>query len=108
MTDDELDVDYCPSSSTRSQGKKKRRANCVPSVGSVGPARRVKLSEIISGTVRTPPTHCESSGDDYEPPTISASRTLESRYSIFFLVVRQQRFMDICLLCLFNIPSSHI
>ena len=32
-----------------------------------------------------PPTLRDSSGNEYEPPVISASKTLESRYSFFFL-----------------------
>ena len=85
VSDDETDDDYRPSGSTQSQGKKKRRASRVPSVGSVGPSRRVKLADIISGSMPVPPTLRDSSGNEYEPPVISASKTLESRYSFFFL-----------------------
>ena len=75
------DEDYVPSSRTRSQLKKKRRASRVLSTGSVQPARRVRL------TVPRPPTLQDSHGRDYAPPVISASRTLESRYSICLLAI---------------------
>ena len=82
MSDDGQDEDYVPSSRTRSLLKKKRRASRVLSTGSVQPARRVRLADVIPGNVPRPPTLQDSHGEDFEPPIISASRTLESRYSL--------------------------
>ena len=87
MSDAGQDEDYVPSSRKRSQLKKKRRASRVLSTGSVQPARRVRLADIVSGTVPRPPTLQDSHGRDYAPPVISASRTLESRYSICLLAI---------------------
>ena len=57
------------------------------STSCVRSAKRVRLADLVAGVIRKPPTLVGSSGEDYEPPTISASRTLESRYSSIFLVV---------------------
>ena len=59
----------------------------MPSVGSVGPARRVRLADILPGAIPDHPTLRDSSGDEYDSLTVSASRTLESKYFIVFLVI---------------------
>ena len=43
-------------------------------------ARRVRLAGIVSGSLSNPPVLRDSSRDDYEPPVITASSKLESRY----------------------------
>ena len=55
------------------------------STSSVRSAKRVRLADVVAGSIPRPPVLVDSSGDDYIPPTVSASRTLESRYSVFFL-----------------------
>ena len=85
-TDDEADDDYVPNRRTRSQSKKNERSSRLLSTGSVRSAKRVRLADVISGSVSRPPPLYGSSGDDYMPPMISASRILEGRYSVFFLV----------------------
>ena len=85
-TDDEADDDYVPNRRTRSQSKKNQRSSRLLSTGSVRSAKRVRLADDISGSVARPPPLYDSSGDDYMPPMISASRTLEGMYSVFFLV----------------------
>ena len=79
MTDDELDEDYAPSLSTRSQSKKKSRSSQVLSTSSAKPSKRVRLADVISGAIPKPPMMGDSSGGDFESATISASKTLESR-----------------------------
>ena len=54
------------------------------STTSVQSAKRVRLADVISGSISKLPSAHDSSGDDYMPPMISASRTLESRYSLSF------------------------
>ena len=54
------------------------------STTSVQSAKRVRLADVISGSITRPPSAHDSSGDDHVPPMISASRTLESRYSFSF------------------------
>ena len=85
-TDDEADDDYVPNCRTRSQSKNNQRSSRLLSTGSVRSAKRVRLADVISGSVSRPPPLYGSSGDDYMPSMISASRTLEGRYSVFFLV----------------------
>ena len=85
-TDGEADDDYVPNRRTRSQSKRKQRASRLFSTGSVRSARRVRLADVISGSVSRPPPLFDSSGDNHVPPMISASHTLEGRYSVFFLV----------------------
>ena len=85
-TDDEADNDYVPNRRTRSQSKKTQRSSRLLSTGSVRSAKRVRLADVISGSVSRPPPLYGSSGDDYLPPMISASRTLEGRYPVFILV----------------------
>ena len=58
------------------------------STTSVQSAKRVRLVDVISGSIPRPASAHDSSGDDYVPPVISASRTLESRYSLPFFGCR--------------------
>ena len=87
VSDDGQDEDCVPSSRTRSQVKKKRRASCVLSAGKVEPAHRVRLADIMSGTVPKPPRLQDSCGADYETPIISSSRTLKSWYPVYRLAI---------------------
>ena len=54
------------------------------STTSVQSAKRVRLADVISGSITRPPSVHDSSGDDHVPPMISASQTLESRYAFSF------------------------
>ena len=88
--DDELDEDYCPSASSKAQRKKKKkqsRSSRMLSTSSVRSAKRVRLADVVAGVIPRPPTLMDSCGEEYDSPTVSASKTLESRYSFFFLVV---------------------
>ena len=98
VTDDEADGDYVPGRRARSQSKKKQRTSRVLSTGSVHSAKRVRLADIVSGSVSRPPPLYDSSKDDYVPPMISASHTLESRYSVFFLVSYEYMYQSIAFL----------
>ena len=88
-TDDELDADYCPSASSKSQRKQKKqsRSSRILSTSSVRSAKRVRLADVVAGVIPRPPTLMDSCGEEYDPPTVSASKTLESRYSFLLLVV---------------------
>ena len=87
VTDDELDADYCPSASSKSQRKQKKqsRSSRMLSTSSVRSAKRVQ--DVVAGVIPRPPTLMDSCGEEYDPPTVSASKTLESRYSFLLLVV---------------------
>ena len=98
VTDDEADGDYVPGRRAKSRSKKKQRTSRVLSTGSVHSAKRVRLADIVSGSVSRPPPLYDSSGDDYVPPMISASHTLESRYSVFFLVSYEYMYQSIAFL----------
>ena len=84
-TDDESDDDYVPPSQTKSPSSSKQRTSRFLSASSVRSAKRVRLAGVVAGSIPRPPALVDSSGDDYIPRTVSASRTLESRYSVFFL-----------------------
>ena len=89
VTYDELDADYCPSASSKSQRKQKKqsRSSRMLSTSSVRSANRVRLADVVAGVIPRPPTLMDSCGEEYDPPTVSASKTLESRYSFLLLVV---------------------
>ena len=61
VTDDEADGDYVPGRRARSQRKKKQRTSRVLSTGSVHSAKRVRLADIVSGSVSRPPPLYDSS-----------------------------------------------
>ena len=88
--DDELDEDHCPSASSKSQHKKKKKSHSsrILSTSSVRSAKRVRLADDVAGVIPRPPTLMDSLGEEYDPPTVFASRTLENRYSSLRLVVR--------------------
>ena len=89
VTDDELDANYCPSASSKSQRKQKKQSpsSRMLSTSSVRSAKRVRLADVVAGVIPRPPTLMDSCGEEYDPPTVSASKTLESRYSFLLLVV---------------------
>ena len=66
-----------PPPKLKSQSKKKRRASRLLSVESARSRRHVRLAEVVSESVSQPPFLRD--GDNYEPPVITASRTLENR-----------------------------
>ena len=67
------------------RARKKQPASRMLSTGSVRSAKRVPLADVMSGSISRPPTLYDSSGDEYVPPMISASLTLEDRSFVFFL-----------------------
>ena len=79
-TDDDLDEDYCPGAKSKLSKKKKSWSSRKLPTSSVRSSKRVRLASLMAGLMM------DSSGDEYDPPTISASKTLESRYSCIFLV----------------------
>ena len=89
VTDDELDADYCPSASSKSQRKQKKqsRSSRMLSTSSVRSVKRVRLADVVAGVIPRHPTLMDSCGEEYDPPTVSASKTLESRYSFLLPVV---------------------
>ena len=76
-----------PLPSGRGHKQKKHRTSRVLSSGSLWVARRGRWSDVVAGDIPRPPTLYDNSGDNYEPPTVSDSKTLESKYFLIFLVV---------------------
>ena len=85
VTDDNLDEDYSPTAELQSS-KKKSRSSQKLSTSSVRSSKRVRLASLLPGSVSKPRSPVDSSGEEIDPPTISASKTLESRYTCIFLV----------------------
>ena len=88
-TDDDLDADYCRGAKSKmsKNEKEKLRSSQMLSTSSVRSSKRVRLASLVAGSLSKPPTLKDSSGGEYDPPTKSASKTLESRYSCVFLYV---------------------
>ena len=85
VTDDGSDDYYVPPSQTKCQSSSKQRTSRFLSTSSVRSAKRVQLADVVAEAIPRPPALVDSSGDDYIPPIVSAWRTLESMYSVFFL-----------------------
>ena len=84
-TDDNFDEDYSPTAELQSS-KKKSRSSQKLSTSSVRSSKRVRLASLLPGSVSKPRSPVDSSGEEIDPPTNSASKTLESRYTCIFLV----------------------
>ena len=82
---DDLDEDNCPTARSKSS-KKKLRSSQILSTSSVRSPKRVRLASLLAGSVCKPRSLVDSSGEEFDLPSISASKTFESRFLCVFFV----------------------
>ena len=66
------------------------------STSSVRSSKRVRLASLMAGSVSKPPTLVDTSGEEYDPPAVSASKTFKVGISASHLLLAARTY-HVCL-----------